>query len=55
MKTIQKNTMRNGYKFQVEYRAVSKADLHEIERSHLGSVHCGISGMIYEIEEQEVA
>jgi hypothetical protein len=51
MKTIQQNTMKSGYKFEVEYHSIGVSEMQDIERAHLGSVHCGIVGMTYEFEE----
>ena len=51
MKTIQKNTTRTGHKFEVEYHSIRMPEMQDIERSHLGSIHCGIVGMTYEFVE----
>ena len=51
MKTIQKNTTRTGHKFEVEYHSIRMSEMQDIERSHLGSIHCGIVGMTYEFVE----
>ena len=51
MITIQKHTMKSGYKFETEYHACSKAQLQEIERDHLGSIPLEITGMTYEFVE----
>lgn len=47
----QKNTTRNGYKFEVEYRAHTKEELQDIERRHLGSIPIPVFGMTYEFIE----
>ena len=51
MKTIQKNTTRTGHKFEVEYHSIRMSEMQDIERSHLGSIYCGIVGMTYEFVE----
>ena len=51
MATIQRNTTRNGYKFEVKYLVHTKEEMQDIERRHLGSIPMPVFGMTYEFIE----
>jgi len=51
MKTIAKYTLKTGYKFQIEYRATTKAQIQDIERDYLGSIPLPRTGTTYEFVE----
>ena len=47
----QKNTTRNGYKFEIIYLVHNKEEMQDIVRRRLGSIPIPVFGMTYEFVE----